>query len=72
MTPKERHRLTELDSWIAKGPACSAHQTSIRNGHPTLLHAGWALRPMVTCCGMRLALKRPHPADRLILETRRG
>ena len=63
MIPKDCKRLAEVDFPIAVVSAHAAREKSIRHGHPSTLHLGWARRPLASCRAMLLALLLPDPCD---------
>lgn len=63
MIPKECKRLAEVDFPIAVVSKHSAHEKSIRQGHPSTLQLWWARRPLSACRAMLMALLLPDPCD---------
>jgi adenine-specific DNA methylase len=63
MIPKECKRLAEVDFPIAVVSKHSAHEKSIRHGHPSTLHLWWARRPLAACRAMLIGLLLPDPCN---------
>jgi adenine-specific DNA methylase len=65
MIPKECKRLIEVDFPVAAVSVHSAHEKSIRHGHPSTLHLWWARRPLAACRAVLLGLLLPDPCEPL-------
>ena len=65
MIPKDCKRLAEVDFPIAEVSRHAAREKSIRHGHPSTLHLGWARRPLASSRAALLALLWPDPCDAL-------
>ena len=58
-------RLIEVDLPIKKISAHARREKSIRHGHISTLHIGWAQRPLAACRAVICAAAGPDPADPL-------
>jgi putative DNA methylase len=62
-TPVYPKRLIEVDLPIKRISAHARREKSIRHGHISTLHIGWARRPLAACRAVICASLWPDPAD---------
>src|SRR5438128_4669850 len=58
-------RLIEVDLPIKRISAHARREKSIRHGHISTVHIGWARRPLAACRAVICAALWPDPADPL-------
>lgn len=63
MTPSYPKRLIEVDLPIRRISEHARREKSIRHGHISTLHIGWARRPLAACRAVICAALWPDPAD---------
>ena len=79
-TPPYRTKLIEVGLPLEAINAASAHDKSLRHGHPSTLHFYWAPRPLPACCAVIFASLVDDPisdpafkdADEQVIRARRS